>query len=87
MCELDKLILAVIFGYTKNNLENSKDIDEAIRKSKENGGKKVIKDKWINIRCTKEQRQDVTKLAKECSMAVSELFWYLVAKEREETGK
>ena len=45
------------------------------------------KDKWINIRCTEEQRQDVTELAKECNMAVSELFWYLVAKERKEREK
>ena len=43
-----------------------------------------MKDKWINIRCTEPQRKDVTELAKECDMAVSELFWYLVAKEREE---
>ena len=44
----------------------------------------MTKDKWINIRCTEEQRQDVTELAKKCDMAVSELFWYLVAKERKE---
>ena len=45
---------------------------------------KMTKDKWINIRCTEEQRKDVTEFAKECNMAVSELFWYLVAKERED---
>lgn len=45
-------------------------------------GERMTKDKWINIRCTEEQRQAVTELAKECNMAVSELFWYLVAKER-----
>jgi hypothetical protein len=44
----------------------------------------MTKDKWINIRCTQEQREDVTELAKQCNMAVSELFWYLVAKERKE---
>ena len=44
----------------------------------------MTKDKWINIRCTEEQRKDVTEFAKECNMAVSELFWYLVAKEMEE---
>lgn len=44
----------------------------------------MTKDKWINIRCTEEQRKDVTEFAKECDMAVSELFWYLVAKERKE---
>ena len=43
--------------------------------------------KWINIRCTEPQRKDVTELAKECNMAVSELFWYLVAKERKEREK
>ena len=48
------------------------------------GGNTMTKDKWINIRCTEEQRQDVAELAKECNMAVSELFWYLVAKERKE---
>lgn len=42
----------------------------------------MTKDKWINIRCTEEQRQDVAKLAKKCNMPVSELFWHLVAKER-----
>ena len=44
----------------------------------------MTKDKWINIRCTEEQREDVMELAKKCNMAVSEFFWYLVAKERKE---
>ena len=44
----------------------------------------MAKDKWINIRCTEEQREDVTELAKKCNMAVAELFWHLVAKERKE---
>ena len=44
----------------------------------------MTKDKWINIRCTEPQRKDVTELAKKCNMAVSELFWHLVAKERKE---
>ena len=47
----------------------------------------MSKDKWINIRCTEEQRENVTELAKECNMAVSEFFWYLVAKERELTNE
>ena len=47
----------------------------------------MTKDKWINIRCTEEQRQDVTELAKKCNMSVSELFWHLVAKERELTNE
>ena len=46
-----------------------------------------IKDKWINIRCTEEQRQDVTEFAKQCNMAVSELFWHLVAKEMKLTNE
>lgn len=44
----------------------------------------MTKNKWINIRCTELQRKGVTELAKECNMAVSELFWYLIAKERKE---
>ena len=87
MCELDKLILTVIFGYIKNNLENSKDIDEAIRKSKENGGKKVTKDKWINIRCTEQERQEITEQAKKNNMSVAQFIRYLVAKERKEREK
>ena len=47
----------------------------------------MTKDKWINIRCTEKQREDVMELAKECNMAVSELFWHLVAKERKEQHK
>ena len=47
----------------------------------------MTKDKWINIRCTEEQREDVTELAKERNMAGSEFFWYLVAKERKEQSK
>ena len=47
----------------------------------------MTKDKWINIRCTEPQRKDVTELAKERNMAVSEFFWYLVAKERELTNE
>lgn len=47
----------------------------------------MTKDKWINIRCTEQQREYVTELAKECDMKVSELFWHLVAKERKEMGE
>ena len=47
----------------------------------------MSKDKWINIRCTEEQRQDVTEFAKQCNMAVSELFWHLVAKEMKLTNE
>ena len=43
-----------------------------------------IKDKWINIRCTEQERQDITEQAKANNMSVAEFFRYLVAKEREE---
>lgn len=44
----------------------------------------MTKDKWINIRCTKQERQDITEQAKANNMSVAEFFRYLVAKEREE---
>ena len=42
------------------------------------------KDKWINIRCTEQERQDITEQAKQHDMSVAEFFRYLVAKERKE---
>ena len=42
----------------------------------------MTKDKWINIRCTEQERQDITKQAKANNMSVAEFFRYLVAKER-----
>ena len=62
-------------------------VDDIIALAIELRGDTMTKDKWINIRCTEEQRQDVTEFAKECNMAVSEFFWYLVAKERKEREK
>ena len=44
----------------------------------------MTKDKWINIRCTEQERQDIAGLAKEHDMSVAQFFRYLVAKEREE---
>ena len=44
----------------------------------------MTKDKWINIRCTEHERQDITKQAKSNNMSVAEYIRYLVAKEREE---
>ena len=44
----------------------------------------MTKDKWINIRCTEQERQDITEQAKEHDMSVAEFFRYLVAKERKE---
>ena len=46
-----------------------------------------IKDKWINIRCTEQERQDITEQAKEHDMSVAEFLRYLVAKERKEREK
>lgn len=46
-----------------------------------------IKDKWINIRCTEQERQDITEQAKANNMSVAEFFRYLVAKERKEREK
>ena len=44
----------------------------------------MTKDKWINIRCTEQERHDITEQAKANNMSVAEYFRYLVAKEREE---
>ena len=41
----------------------------------------MTKDKWINIRCTELERQDITEQAKEHDMSVAQFFRYLVAKE------
>ena len=47
----------------------------------------MTKDKWINIRCTEQERQDITEQAKEHNMSVAEYIRYLVAKERKEREK
>ena len=44
----------------------------------------MTKDKWINIRCTEQERHDITEQAKANNMSVAEFFRYLVAKERKE---
>ena len=46
-----------------------------------------IKDKWINIRCTEQERQDITEQAKSNNMSVAEYIRYLAAKERKEREK
>ena len=51
-----------------------------------NIGGDIMKDKWINIRCTEQERKDITAQAKEHDMPVAEFFRYLVAKERKEMG-
>ena len=52
-----------------------------------NRGFTMTKDKWINIRCTEQERQDITEQAKANNMSVAEFFRYLVAKERKEMSK
>lgn len=47
----------------------------------------MTKDKWINIRCTEQERQDITEQAKENNMSVAQFIRYLVAKERELTNE
>ena len=47
----------------------------------------MTKDKWINIRCTEQERQDITEQAKEHNMSVASYIRYLVAKERKEREK
>ena len=47
----------------------------------------MAKDKWINIRCTEQERQEIIEMAKERGMTVADFFRYLVAKERKEREK
>ena len=42
------------------------------------------KDKFINIRCTEEERKEWSELAKSYDMTVADFLRYLVAKERKE---
>ena len=43
-----------------------------------------IKDKWINIRCTEQERQDIMELANKHSMHVSKFIFWLIDKQRKE---
>ena len=47
----------------------------------------MTKDKWINIRCTEQERQDITEQAKQHDMSVAKYIRYLVAKERKEKSE
>lgn len=47
----------------------------------------MTKDKWINIRCTEQERQDITEQSKEHNMSVAQFIRYLVAKESKEREK
>ena len=44
----------------------------------------MTKNKWINIRCTEQERQDIAEQAKQHNMSVASYIRYLVAKGREE---
>ena len=79
--------MAISILQEKNAIAKSQTAKEQKNIRGKKGNPKMNKDKWINIRCTEEQREDVTELAKKCNMAVSELFWHLVAKERKEREK
>ena len=68
------------FGY------NFVAIDDVIAYISNIGGG-IMKDKWINIRCTEQERQDITEQAKEHDMSVASYIRYLVAKERKEKEK
>ena len=46
-----------------------------------------IKDKWINIRCTEQERQDIMELANKHSMPVSKFIFWLIDKQRKEDEK
>ena len=47
----------------------------------------MTKDKWINIRCTEQERQDIMEQANEHDMSVAKYIRYLVAKEKKEREK
>lgn len=59
-------------------------VDDVIALAIELKGETMTKDKWINIRCTEQERKDITEQAKANNMSVAEFFRYLVAKERKE---
>ena len=46
-----------------------------------------IKDKWINIRCTEQERQDIMELANKHNMPVSKFIFWLIDKQRKEDEK
>ena len=57
-------------------------VDDIIALAVELIGEAMTKDKWINIRCTEQERQDITEQAKANNMSVAEFIRYLAAKER-----
>lgn len=51
------------------------------------GVKTMTKDKWINIRCTEQERQDITERAKQHKMPVAKFIFWLIEKQRKEDEK
>lgn len=47
----------------------------------------MTKDKWMNIRCTEQERQDITEQAKEHKMTVAKFIFWLIEKQRNEDEK
>ncbi len=43
--------------------------------------------KFICVRCTAEEKQEIKEMAKARGMTIAEFMYYLVAKERKEMGK
>ena len=75
-CELEEQIRKRFGG-------NFVAIDDVIAYISNVGGN-IMKGKWINIRCTEQERQDITEQAKANNMNVAQYIRYLVAKERKE---
>lgn len=44
----------------------------------------MSKDKWINIRCTEEEREEVNEIAKQHKMSVAKFIRWLIDKQRKE---
>ena len=42
----------------------------------------MSKDKWINIRCTEQERRAITEQAKQHDMSVAKFIFWLIEKER-----
>lgn len=76
--------MAILTLQEKNAIAKSQMAKEQKNIRGKKGKPKMNKDKWINIRCTEQERQDITKQANEHNMSVASYIRYLVAKEREE---
>lgn len=47
----------------------------------------MTKDKWINIRCTEQERQDITQQAKKNNMTIAQFVRYLIMKENKKENE